>query len=179
MFRHISSPLLASGIYPNAKEWTEAVACYEAVRKHVATRPQFAIRNPMVSLVAIGDGSTPRAAAMFSTRSIWQCYSVDPHMKWRNVRPRLERLVPVRGDIHDLCLAVPAQGSIVVVACHSHADLNAAVVRLSQICGRDRMAVVAMPCCVPQHIDGWEPAVEYTDWSCWSEHRNVKVWTPV
>ena len=61
--------------------------------------------------------------------------------------------------------------SVIVVAVHSHADLRAAVATVHA----DRVAVVAMPCCVPQELDT-KPDIVYEDYGCLSPRRTVKVW---
>jgi len=62
-------------LFPNAKEITESVACLQALEKHGAAPLSEA--NTLCAVV--GDGSTPRTAALLAMRSKWRrVVSVDP-----------------------------------------------------------------------------------------------------
>lgn len=155
--------------YPNTKEITESFGAYAAVRAHLWSR--FAPRDPSVLLVAVGDGSTPRTAVTFAMRSQWSCVSIDPKLReaaaWE---ARVRRLHCLPQRVEEVTLEAERA---VIVAVHSHADLAAAVRAV-----RARvLAVVAMPCCVPQAL-GVAPSVSYADWAIWSPHRTVSVWMP-
>ena len=74
VFRHIDEligcacfpDLLERKFFPNGKEITESAAAYHYVRWHL---PRFALRDPDIAMVSVGDGHTPRTAAMFAFRS--------------------------------------------------------------------------------------------------------------
>jgi len=72
--------LLAWGVFPNAKEITESMAMYHAVKNYVP----FDLHDEEINLVVVGDGKSPRTAALFAVMTKWTCYSVDPKMdeKW-------------------------------------------------------------------------------------------------
>lgn len=168
--------LAASGVYPNAKELTESMAAYAAVRKYL-TPHIVAFRDPSVLLIAVGDGSTPRTAAMFALRSRWHCMSIDPVAKqrvWRGDHDRIiERLEIVPTRIEDI--AIKHAGPVVIAAVHSHARLEATLASIIA----PAIHIVAMPCCVPLRIRDVEPVASYADPHCWSAHRRVVVWANV
>ena len=157
-------------LFPNAKEWTESMATYNAVRKCLK---RFALNDSRVSLVSVGDGHTPRTAALFAFRTAWQCYSIDPNVAVRDYK--IQRLSVYRKRIEN----IPPWnflGPLVIVAVHSHASLQEAVNRLRSETDR---AVVAMPCCYKQEIDERKPDVSYKDAGIWSPHNLIKIWEKV
>jgi hypothetical protein len=165
-----SPDLAALGLFPNYKEITETFAAYRAVRKHL---PDLLPSDPLVSVVAVGDGHAPRTAATFAMRSAWECHSVDPELRRSEKWGRVRRMTvwPLRvQNLHLTC-----DGPCVIVAVHSHATLadSIAAIRAPRIC------VVAIPCCVPLEIPGQPPDVEYQDFGIVSEARTVRVWKRV
>jgi hypothetical protein len=169
-----ASDLLERELFPNAKEITESMAAFNAVRTMLNLSPM----DESVSLVAVGDGVTPRTAAMFAFRTKWNCYSIDPALdtgrKWFSlpsyrltvVADKVENLIRPGGEkfwIFD--------GVVVIVAVHSHAPLP---VVLEHIKGSPRH-VVAIPCCVPQEIPH-RIYSGYIDNGIWSPKNTVKVW---
>lgn len=170
--------LLALGLFPNQKEVTESFAAYHAVRTHLR---DFALSDPTVTLVAVGDGHTPRTAATFALRSAWRCISVDPNLKetgrhgvrgrptsrhWRTV----DRLTVHAKRIEDV--SIHCDGPAVIVAVHSHAQLPGAVAAVRA----PRVAVVAIPCCVRQELRGQAPDIDYRDGGILSPENRVLVW---
>lgn len=158
-----ATDLLHWRLYPNAKEITESMAAYEAVRRYFWKRG-YNPRDSTIRLIAVGDGSTPRTAALFAVRTNWECYSIDPALNdkdWSAIR----RLHICRSRIEDHTF----QGPTIVVAVHSHASLEA----VQRVCGK--CPIVAIPCCVPQTIEV-EPDIQYEDMGILSPERSVRVW---
>ena len=166
--------MLALKLFPNAKEVTESFGAYSAAARYM--RRDLPLSDRSVTMVAVGDGRTPRTAATFAYRSAWKCYSVDPMLKanWHHSHG-VDRLT---------CLPIMAEQvepirceQAVVVAVHSHASLPAAVRTVRPSSGV--VNVIAMPCCVEQWLDGCEPDVVYADPSVWSPQCTVMVWRGV
>lgn len=161
--------MLAMRLFPNAKEISESFAAYDAVRYRL---PQFSLSDPDVTIVAVGDGRTPRTAATFALRSKWNCYSVDPESKGGTRRwAAIRRLTVIPKRIEHVRITARR---VIVVAVHSHANLKASVAAISA----DEIAVVAMPCCVPMKLDR-EPDREYQDKGIISACRTIKIWNSV
>lgn len=169
--------LAASGIYPNLKEVTESAAAFYAVRNHL--RDEVRLNDPRVTLVAVGDGSTPRTSAMFAYRTAWHCIGIDPKMQereWHGAGKRpVSRLTTIRSKVEDLSLSFA--GPLVVAAVHSHAPMQATLAALRA----RHVHVVAIPCCMldAQMISGLKPDATYDDHHCWSAKRTVHVWRNV
>jgi len=67
--------LLEMGLFPNAKEISESVACLEAV----TTRLDLPLTCTDTVAIVIGDGRTPRTAALLAMRTKWaRIISIDP-----------------------------------------------------------------------------------------------------
>jgi hypothetical protein len=153
-------------LFPNFKEVTESFSAFAAVRNHLSWSSQ---RDPSVTVVAVGDGSTPRTAATFALRTAWQAISIDPNLKGgaRTARNIRRLAIDPRKVEETRTIAKRA----IVVAVHSHADLRAALRTIEA----DEVSVVTMPCCVPQVLSR-PPDVEYEDYGCLSPQRTVMVW---
>lgn len=161
--------LLALGLFPNAKEITESWAAFAAVRRYLGG--DYPFDDPNLTVVCVGDGTTPRTAAMFAFRTAWRCYSVDPLLRADPRWGRIQRLTVLPIRIEAMRVVPPA--AALLVAVHSHADLTAARAAIQA----ERVAVIALPCCVPQIVGlGVPPDVVYEDWGIWSPERTVKIW---
>ena len=160
--------LLASGVFPNAKEITESLTCYNAARQHL--RKDFPLNDKDVTCVVVGDGNTPRTGAIFAMRTAWQVISIDPRLKL-DKGYNIKRLMMFPHKIEEY-ITYGVATPIVIVACHSHANWEQMLKPFKRV---TKLAIIALPCCVPT---GDNPDVEYADWGCWSPCRTVKVWRP-
>lgn len=168
-----ASDMLKLRVFPNAKEITESMAAYAAVRE-LANRGvlPFNLSTHGVALLAVGDGHTPRTGALFAFRSAWDCYSVDPALARRaHEFAAVRRLICLPGKVENM--EPIACEHAVVAAVHSHAQLADAVRIMRPASGK--VTVVAMPCCVPQWLPE-QPNAEYQDLGIWSAERTVRVW---
>lgn len=164
--------LLDLKLFPDSKEITESFGAYNAVRKHLRNELQF--NDPSVACVVVGDGNTPRTAALFAFRSAWNVISIDPRMKreWTCGQSKVERLSCFSVKVEEQYLVCPEK--VLIVAVHSHAPLP---VCLEYIKG-DVRYIVANPCCVKMEIDK-QPDIQYEDMSILSPQNMVKVWKNV
>lgn len=157
--------LLSWKVFPNAKEITESMAAFSAVWGHITDD----FGNKKIALVSVGDGHTPRTAALFACRTAWKCYSVDPEL-----RPKMwgiKRLVVIPKKIEDSPLDLHAFDMAIIVLVHSHAPMEAV---LTNIKAKIRH-VVAMPCCVPQTVKN-KTYLGYEDFGIYSPKNTIKVW---
>ena len=162
--------LLASGVFPNAKEITESLTCYNAARQHL--RKEFPLNDKDIRCFVVGDGNTPRTGAIFAMRTAWRVISIDPRLK-PDKEYNIDRLNVYAVRVEDLCGMPPiGEGKVVLVACHSHANWEQMLKPFSSV---TKLAIIALPCCEPV---GKDPDVEYADWGCWSPCRTVKIWRP-
>lgn len=156
-------------LFPNFKEVSESFAAFNAVSMHL---PRFQMRDPGVTVVAVGDGSTPRTAATFALRTTWKAISIDPALAGSQRAARHIKRLEIDPRKVEQTRTVAKRA--IIVAVHSHANLEAAVRSVEA----EELAVVAMPCCVPQVL-GAPPDVEYDDYGCLSPRRTVMVWRDV
>lgn len=161
--------MLVYKLFPNVKEITESCGAYEVVF-HKTTK--YALNDPAVTVVVVGDGNTPRTAAMFAMRTAYTCLSIDPRLKkdkikyWENNIQRL-KCYPCR--VEDM--TTMTFDKLLIIAVHSHANLQTTV---DKFIAKERM-VIAIPCCVAQELN-YKPDMEYVDESIWSPCNTVKVW---
>jgi hypothetical protein len=164
-----ASDLIEKKLFPNAKEITESMAAYEAVRKYVYHKEDFRFDDPSITLVAVGDGHTPRTGALFAFRTAWKCYSIDPVLRMKDYK--IDRLELINKKVEDI---QPIVGDkMVVVAVHSHADLRDVEKKVISTTGN--RSFISIPCCVKQELD-YIKDYEYTDRGIWSTKNTVKVW---
>lgn len=168
--------LLLMKLFPNSKEITESFATYRAFLYHFVE--SLPLHDSDTVLISVGDGRTPRTAATFAFRSHFECHSVDPHLKdiakWKSI----DRLY-----LHPICMEdfkVDLKGkNVVVVAVHSHANLQSTVNTIKSNNGRP-VVVIALPCCVPQELERNQtkcsPDYVYSDWGIWSPEREFRIW---
>lgn len=182
MRTHCAPDLLAWGLFPNAKEITESFGAYNAVRKWLVhhkpvvyacyTVPPFTeFNDDHTRLIVVGDGNTPRTAALFAARSKWDCYSVDPRLKDKHYP--IKRLTTCRVPIESFTMKT--DNPVIIVAVHSHAELEVAIENIQS----PKRAVVAIPCCKKQDIKAKRPDIEYFDFGIASPQNKVKVWLNV
>ncbi len=160
-----AADILNFGLFPNLKEVTESAAAYWAVRKHLS---KFELNDPNVTLVSVGDGSTPRTAAYCAFRSNFNCISVDPELKNLHRYKSINRLTCYDKKIEEIEIEADR---VILLMVHSHAKLE---VTLSRIKAKE-IAIIAIPCCVKMHLPT-EPDMTYQDVGILSEKNTVLVW---
>ncbi|DBA05365.1 TPA: hypothetical protein N0F65_007527 [Lagenidium giganteum] len=178
--------LLDHKIFPDAKEITESMGLFNAVHRFLLPdEPAIAADESDANaksdgIVVVGDGNTPRSAAMFAFRlKNWKCYSVDPAMEKQST-PRshgwesIENLVVVRNKIENVRITLRRA---IVVLVHAHVTLPQA---LSAIDAETVLGVVTMPCCnwygEHEQLNGRHPDLVYDDFSVMSNHREIRLW---
>ncbi|KDO30251.1 hypothetical protein SPRG_19803 [Saprolegnia parasitica CBS 223.65] len=176
--------LLERGLFPDAKEVTETMGVFNAIRKlnlHVLDAGDDAtgLRN---GIVVVGDGMTPRTAAMFASRTKgWTCFSVDPIMRvstpeapvsWAD----MENVVPICAKIEDIRIRL---NKAIVILVHAHVTMPQA---MASIQANTVVAVLTLPCCNwyghQEELDLRPPTVVYDDMSILSQHREIRLWLP-
>ncbi|KAL3661991.1 hypothetical protein V7S43_012799 [Phytophthora oleae] len=180
---HCAPALLQHGLFPDAKEVTESMALFNAVRRYIEPKDEAKATNKDCKhdgIVVVGDGNTPRTAAMFAFRMRgWKCYSVDPAMeKGTSARSKgwadVANLVVVRNKIENVRIALRRA---IVVLVHAHVTLDQALsaVQAEQVCG-----VVTLPCCnwygQQEMLFKRGPDLVYDDFSVLSDHREIRLW---
>lgn len=166
--------LLRLGLFPNAKEITESLACFRAAVKCFGGMTSCGRDD--ITAVVVGDGVGPRTAILFSLRTRWNAISIDPVLRgeWAGLEPkgirRLEGIPKAIGNTDKRHF----RGDMVVVFPHSHAPTEQALDRFT--CSGTRH-VVWLPCCVTPNVPG-RPAPDalYDDYGIWSPQRTVMVW---
>lgn len=158
-------------IYPNVKEITESMGCYHAVLENIVDKGLAKLNDPTINLISVGDGCTPRTAALFAMRSAWQCWSIDPNMNDKSYN-QIKRLYIEKRKIEDGVMNFP--GIAIIVCVHSHAKMGDILNHINA----PVMHLVTIPCCVPHELDNVQ-YIGYSDRRIKSEKREVKIWLNV
>lgn len=165
--------LMASRAFPNGKEITESMACYDAVRKHISS--DFKTRD--TNIVVVGDGAAPRTGLLFAYRSNWDVFSVDPRLVQKD-QYRADRLTLLSCKVQDMHHhgSLPDRKNWIIILPHAHVGAIVAVAGC-MLAGKgpDHLSVVAMPCCVPIDMPR-APDACYQDPHIWSPKRTIKIW---
>jgi hypothetical protein len=176
--------MLATGVFPNAKEITESFAAHHAVMHKLYSAEGLKRLNPWI--VVVGDGATPRTGVTFAFKSTFNVISIDPNLKWEN-KFLVRRLMTVRYTLANFVDAVRdadffsgftnGEQPIILVNVHGHVPA-AELKQFRELVGNRLFAVVEIPCCYPQwSIEAFgAPTMEYIDWGIHSEKRSVRIW---
>lgn len=158
--------LMKTGLYKNAKEWTESAAAFNAVERYLP----WGMDKEHI-LISFGDGGRPRTAALFAFRTKWDCYSVDPALRdedWSHV----QRLTIFKGKAEDFRLDCRGL-NVIALYVHSHVPVYKSLPGLTN---HGTLSVVAMPCCFALDTNLPPADHEYYDAGIESEKRRVQVW---
>lgn len=153
--------MLAAGLFPNLKEITESFAAFEAT-----CHLPYSYNDPNINVVCVGDGCSPRTAAMFAYRSKWTTYSIDPLL--RNKSWNVHRMTFYPSRIEDVSLEFKTPTIIVCV--HSHAKLTHCVKSIQAPVRH----IINIPCCVKPDIKN--PVFTYKDVHIHSEKNLVEIY---
>lgn len=154
--------LLSVKVFPNTKEITESFGMYNAVRTHYPDL--LADRN--VTYLVVGDGNTPRTAAVFAFRTACGVYSVDPRMKEKHFA--VHRLTTLKKRIEDVTRM--KAGKTVFLLPHAHVKESS---MLHLVNSGD--IVITIECCVPYNAS-IEPRVTYRDANILSPKNEIKIY---
>jgi hypothetical protein len=163
--------LLEKKLWPDAKELSESFACLEAFTRLIKPILPHPVSDKVGScaIVAVGDGSTPRTAALFSYvlgREGWWSYAVDPQMGEKpcvgsqrdSTHPQtpggdsvhslgagyadIQNLFVHRGPIEE---CVVTADTVVLVLMHAHVSLATAVACVNE--SAKNVYIITCPCC--------------------------------
>lgn len=166
--------LIKLGVYPNAKEITESMACFRAALRACGGMEHCG--NDKTTAIIVGDGSTPRTAVLFAYRTRWVTWSIDPNLRpeWAGHEPYGTKRLHGFAKRIEQCGKVRFPGDLVLIFPHSHAPTEPA---LEKFTARGARHVVWLPCCVTPTIPNRQSPDEwYDDWGIWSPQRAVMIW---
>ena len=129
--------IMALKVFPNLKEISESMAAFVAVKDHIP----YALKDPSVSVVVVGDGHTPRTGVLFARLTAWNVYSIDPVLRIADYKT--DRLFLVKKKVEDILPLVA--NKVVIVSVHSHAS---AMDSIGSTVANDKW-FINIPCCVP------------------------------
>lgn len=157
--------LMTEKVFPNLKEVTESIGAFEAINKYVFDLG-YDRKDDSIQVLVVGDGNTPRTAALIACMTKWTVHSVDPRMKDKNWN--FKRLHTYKNKVENIEIK-GKKGLIVCV--HSHAKLSDSIAAMK---GFEYLHLINIPCCVKPDIS--KPDVSYIDESIHSGKRNVELY---
>jgi len=161
-------------LFPNIKEWTESMGAYNAIVKHISFN--FKLNDPDVTVLVVGDGSTPRTGAMIALQSNWKVFSIDPKLKKFKTKriKEISRLtvLPIRIEelIPSLCSSCIFD-KVIIVCVHSHASTFLSWTKINA----KIKALINIPCCY-KHDMPFKANLEYKDEFILSKKNTVQIW---
>lgn len=163
--------LLENELFPDAKELSESFGAFNACRKHLG---EFKTDDESISLVSVGEGMTPRTAALFALRTSWHCIAIDPEMglsKKSKQKYDIARLQFHRAKIEEIRIRAK---KVIIVMVHAHVSLAKTLASVTSDDGT--AACIALPCCNYYSSIDAPNRIEYVDMAVLSPHRTVRVW---
>lgn len=180
MFIRLRSAPELIGLFPDAKEITETVGIFQALKNIQGIYKEIPSWD-VVCLVP-GDGALPRTGAYVALLTHWTVYSVDPLLRDTiTINKELNgtfingliyrRLYCLKQKIEDIDQIEARIG--IILAVHSHADLNDAWSKLNVT---ERKVTVALECCRKQEIKGFEPRKRFRDIGIFSPQNEIIIY---
>ena len=168
-----ATELLQNRLFPDAKELSESFGAYNAWRRHLSKT--FHAEDDDITLISVGDGQTPRTAALFAYRTKWQCIAVDPEMNEKEQTYNIQRLQHFRAKIEELRIKTTRA---LIVMVHAHVSLEATLASITTTDGC--CGCIALPCCnfyaAIDSIHHPKAVPEYHDMAVFSPHRLTRIW---
>jgi hypothetical protein len=164
--------IISLKLFPNLKEVTESMGAFYAVQKYILDNNFQLFKNPKIAAISVGDGSTPRTAALFAFRTNWNCYSIDPMLHTeREEFKTIRRLTMIKDKVENVKLDLSNYEKVIILLVHSHAGLKRTLNALQH----KNRSLVTIPCCVPHEIAD-KPYIGYVDTSIATAKNTVKIW---
>lgn len=161
--------LLAAGMFPNAKEWTECYGLFRQARTYLGVET-FGRRD--VLALDIGCGKKPSLGALIACMTRWSVIAVDPRLSCADgPHPKIHGLTTYARMVTDM-EPIVYEGLVVSFHCHSHAPLADTLRKVNA----PRHVLFALPCCKTLDLPQHDPVIEFEDEQILSPKRLVRVW---
>lgn len=157
--------MLNKRLFPNAKEVSESMAMYAAIK----TKLKLPI-NGGFNCVVVGDGHTPRTAALVAARTNYNCYSIDPNMRQNPSWKQITRLSIYDSKVENMSMSFDKH--TIIILPHSHVDLKTCIQQISA----PSYTLITMDCCFDNSLER-NPDITYRDQGVWSEKNEIKIWS--
>lgn len=167
-------------LFPNAKELSESMGCFDAVRRNLPVGWSF---SENITCLSLADGSSPRTGALFSFMTKWNVISCDPEMREDHIErcKTVERLTCYKSIAEEIPQIKVNKACIVAVHAHNNVKAkrdkgNILEAGLEKVVA-DEYLVIALPCCNDLRISGINFIKEYRDLGIWSEKNIIRIWS--
>jgi len=149
-------------LFPNLKEIQESFSIINNVQNYcMKTDTNIDFKNPNINVYVIGDGVTPRTAAVFNFLTKWKTFSIDPLMRIENDYSTIQNLNVFKGKAEDVFVDNPdiveQKDYIFIILPHSHIENTNSIYRYFK---NQKTWIINLPCCKPNQdntlpIESW------------------------
>jgi len=185
--------LLNLRLFPNAKEITESMAAFNAVRRNVVN-DDLKYDDKNIVLLDIGCGNTPRTAALFAFRTKWDCVAIDPRVLKQPVSslnsynkiPSISNLTcfpTTFEEFYKINYDYENLKAIIICAIHAHIhfeEFHFFIKNIRKEGYKFPIYMIYIPCCkYADLIIQAHYLHNYTDYGIWSPKRDIYIYKSV
>lgn len=160
--------MLELKLFPNAKEITESFGCFNATID--ALGGMDVCKREDITYIIVGDGSTPRTAALFALRTKGKVICFDPQLRHEDWG--IDRLICHKGKAEDF--KEKHENDLVLIFPHSHANTRKVLSTHTVDSEKHKRTVVWLPCCTEVGLN--EKAISFVDTRIASPKNRFYVW---
>ena len=167
-----AADMLEKRLFPTSntlKEVAESMSMFYAVSEKIMSWDTSIDRNmDNINIVVIGDGHTPRTAALFAYMTKWKCFSVDP--EFRKEEYNIKRLTLSKSKIEDVSYDFGDEVTIIILP-HSHAPVQKCWDNIKS----NKKWLIKMECCTRDKLN--IPAYFYKDKYAITPANEIYIWS--
>lgn len=162
-------------LFPNIKEITESMSFIYLFEKYLYQWDETLYKNEDVTVIVVGDGKTPRTAALINFLTPFKTISIDPEMDDSKNWSYIKNLTTYKGKFEDWIENVykPSiyfgKRPVIILYPHSHAPI-----KLTERINSEKKWVIKLECCTSDKLEGL--CVSYQDEYIMSPKNTMYIW---
>lgn len=162
-------------LFPNIKEITESMSFIYFFEKYLYQWDKSLYKNPDVTVIVVGDGKTPRTAALINFLTPYKTISIDPEMDDSKDWSYIRNLTVYKEKFEDWIEKVykPSiyfgKRPVIILYPHSHAPI-----KLTERINSEKKWVIKLECCTSDRLDGI--CLSYKDEYIMSPKNTMYIW---
>ena len=162
-------------LFPNIKEITESMSFIYLFEKYLYKWDKTLYKNPDVTVIVVGDGKTPRTAALINFLTPFKTISIDPLLDDSKDWNYIKNLTTYKGTFEDWIEKVyrPSlyfgKRPIIILYPHSHAPIS-----LAEKVNSDKRWIVKLECCTKDKLS--TPCFVFEDEHIMSPKNTMYIW---
>lgn len=163
-------------LFPNIKEITESMSFIYLFEKYLYKWDKSLYKNPDVTVIVVGDGKTPRTAALINFLTPYKTISIDPEMDDSKDWSYISNLTTYKGKFEDWIekVYIPSiyfgKRPVIILYPHSHAPII-----LTERIHSGKKWVIKLECCTKDKLS--TPCFMYQDKYIMSPKNTFYIWS--